>query len=134
MNRIKTTLIATLLIGTLGAGVFTTTAMARDHRQGFGPGGGFPVAGKICSENGGQRFGNMLTHAAERIDLTDEQTTSFETFKAVAISAQATVVEVCTELALEKDADLIDRLNFRQAIMAAQLDAMTNTMPAPEKF
>ncbi len=140
MNKLSTTLLATALVGTLSMTVFASVASANGPRQGgmFAERAG-PLR-FVCNENAAERIENGLTRMGARLDLSDAQATTFETFKSAALDAQTTFAQSCDQFKLARqdqdkdETDLIDRLNSRQAMMSAQLSAMEDIMPEFEAF
>ena len=142
MNKLSTTLLATALVGVVSLGAVASVSAANNNQRG-GPGGGAGGgAGPIsfaCGEKGAERIENGLTRMSERLDLNVEQTASFDALKTSVLSAQASFSDVCADFkpadrAAAEDTDLIDRLNSRQAMMSAQLSAMSEVMPEFEAF
>jgi hypothetical protein len=102
---------------------------------------GGPVAGGllalVCSTDGAERLETGLNSVSERVELTDEQTALFETFKSNALIAQTTYSDSCIAPVAQgegADLDLVDRMQHRQANMSAYLEAMNTVMPSLEAF
>lgn len=141
MNKLTTTLLATALVGVISVTAFASTATANDDRRGPGARAAGPIH-FVCSNEGASRIETGLGRMAERLDLTDTQTASFDAFKSSALSAQESFAQVCVDFKpaergqanADTDTDLIDRLNNRQAMMSAQLSAMAEVLPDFEVF
>jgi len=153
MKKLSKTLVATLLVGVIGATSFSSLASARDGAQGNGPnanrdrvpqnaqqargpGGalGFGPVRLVCSDRGAARIEDGLSHIGLRIDLGDEQAAALEDLKTAALLAQSVFAELCVDLKPGHDADLIERMNSRQAMVAAQLVGVKSVMPSLEIF
>lgn len=139
MNKLTTTLLATALVGVFSVTAFASTATANDGRRGPGARAAGPIH-FICSDEAASRIETGLGRMADRLDLTDTQTASFDAFKASALSAQESFAQVCVDFKpaergqANADTDLVDRLNNRQAMMSAQLSAMAEVLPDFEVF
>ena len=141
MKKLPTTILATALVAAISMTAFTTSANANNNRNGHGPRAAGPVH-FVCAENGAERIENGLSRMATRLDLTEEQSAAFEDFKSASLSAQEDFAQACDEFKPAQrgqaqngdEVDLIDRMNNRQSMMAAQLSAMQSVMPDLEKF
>ena len=137
MNKLTTTILATALVGAISFTAFASVATANGPQRG-GPQNAGPIH-FVCNDKAAERMENGLTRMGERLDLTASQTAAFDTFKTSSISAQESFAEICVsnkpaDAEAAKDLDLVDRLNNRQAMMSAQLNAMTDVMPDFEAF
>ena len=140
MKKLTTTVLATALVGVISLSAFASTATANENRRGPGPrGAGGPIH-FVCSDEAAQRIETGLSRMADRLELTDAQTASFDNFKTAALNAQTEFAEVCADFKpaergqANSDMDLVDRLNNRQAMLGAQLSAMEDVMPEFEVF
>lgn len=138
MNKLAITLIATALVTTIGATALTSSVSAQEGPQSpprmTGIMEEFGGAGRLCAPDRAEKLDAMLSRLAKRIDLNTEQTEAFEVFRADALVAQTGVADICAEVKPDEDADLIDRLNAGQTVMAAQLDSMASVLPSLETF
>lgn len=138
MNKLTTTLLATALVSIIGATVLTSAVSAQEGPQspprmtGFMQ--GFGGAGRLCAPDSVERLDEMLSRAAQRIDLSAEQTDAFEVFRGQALAAQSKVANTCIQVAPGANADLIDRLNAGQEVMTVRLEGMTNVLPSLESL
>ncbi len=153
MKQLTKTLGATLIVGVISATSFATIASAHGQNNRFGPnaerfqgpqngqqfraprgGTGFGPFRLVCSDRGETRIENRLSRIADRIKLSNEQTTALDNFKTAALLAQAGFNDVCADFKPGKGAGLIDRMKSRQAAIAAQLVGMQSVMPSFEIF
>jgi|GEM_PF-6383186 len=105
-----------------------------EHGQRMGRHAPNPSAGLlnfVCSERGATRLERMLGALAERLELTDQQTPLFETFRTQALTAQTAFADGC---AAERPTNLLDRLTQRQDRLGAQLQAWEAVMPSFAAF
>lgn len=97
--------------------------------------GGFPLLNLVCAPNGAEQLEVALVRVSYQLELTEEQATLFEDFRTSALTAQSDLSQTCGgETAPAEDADLIDRLDFRTTVLAAQLEALETVTPAFEAF
>ncbi len=140
MNKLTTTLLATALVSTLSMTIFASAATANGPQQGNRFSERASPVRFVCNDKAAERIETGLTRMAARLDLTDAQTTTFETFKTAALSAQAAFAQSCDQFKManqdqpKENLGLIDRLNNRQAMMGAQLSSMGDVMPEFEAF
>lgn len=138
MNKLSTTLLATALVGVISLGAVASVSAANNNQRG-GPRGGAGPISFACGEKGAERIENGLTRMSERLDLTAEQTISFDALKSSVLTAQASFSDVCADFKPADrdnadDKDIVDRMNARQAMMGAQLSAMAEVLPEFEAF
>lgn len=139
MKKLTTTIIATALVGAISFTAFASAASANEKRNGPGARNVGPIH-FVCSDEAAGRIETRLSRMAERLELSDTQTASFDSFKTATLSAQAEFSEACADFKpaergqANSDTDLVDRLNNRQAIMSAQLSAMEDVLPEFEAF
>lgn len=146
MNKLTTTLIATALASTIGTTALTSAVVAQESGQPPAHNGpkntvpmsgfmaGFGGMGRLCAPNNGKNLEATLSRVAQRIELNADQTEAFETFRAEALVAQTALADTCAQVKPGEDADLIDRLNAGQAIMAVRLEGMGDVLPSLEIF
>lgn len=140
MKKLTTTILATALVGVISLSAFASTATANENRRGPDARGGAGPIHFVCSDEAAGRIETGLSRMADRLELTDAQTASFDSFKTATLSAQAEFAEACVDFKpaergqADSDTDLVDRLNNRQAMMSAQLSAMEDVMPEFEAF
>ncbi|MCF4099029.1 Spy/CpxP family protein refolding chaperone [Maritalea mediterranea] len=96
--------------------------------------GGHGFLGMICAPQGAEKAVKRLDKMAEKLQLTADQTSAFETLKATVTEAQADAAEACAPLKDNKPASPVDRMEKRQAIMQLQLDAMGQITPVFADF
>lgn len=104
------------------------------HERGGVQGG---LLAMVCSTDGAERLETALDRLAGRVELTDEQTALFDTFKSDALIAQTTYSDNCVAPVAQgegQDIDLIERMQNRQANMTAYLEAVEGVMPSLEAF
>lgn len=159
MKKSSLSLIALALSATLAMGAMATPTYAANHGNGQqrgqqmddhhgprgdkmgqhrGQGGFLSLA---CSTEANDRLTNRLDHFAERIDLTAEQATLFETFKTDAGSAQDYYAANCAEplraSASEDDStrpNPAQGMEIRQTNLRAMADALDLVIPSADAF
>ncbi|MCF6327732.1 MAG: Spy/CpxP family protein refolding chaperone [Devosiaceae bacterium] len=143
MKKLVTTILATAIVSAVSFTAFTSGAAAHGPKnQGAS---NAQIANSnlatnfVCSERGSSRIENGLDRISQRLDLSEGQTPAFDAFKSAALSAQSDFLQQCGDLKTARDEvgtdiDLIDRMNNRQALLGARLEAVSSIMPQLEIF
>lgn len=148
MKKLTTTILATAIVSAISFTAFTSGAAAhgpRNYERNNQGAGNAQIANSnlatnfVCSERGSSRIENGLERISQRLDLSEEQTPAFDAFKSAALSAQSNFLQQCNDFKLARDeagsdTDLIDRMNNRQALLGARLEAVSSIMPELEAF
>ena len=154
MKKNLSLLLATAIVGSFSLASLSTVAYAHDQNRSMGQQnsemGQHQQMGKrgqmgqrgqkggflrlVCNDDGAERLETALEKFSGKITLSDEQTPLFEDFKSAALTAQTSFADDCTVPARGGDEDIVDRMENRQANMAAHLTAMEEVMPEFEAF
>jgi len=148
MKKLTATILATAIVSAISFTAFTSGAAAHGPNN-HGPNNqdtsNAQMANSnlatnfVCSERGSSRIERGLNRISQRLDLNQEQTPAFDAFKSAALSAQSDFLQQCSDFKLARDEagsdiDLIDRMNNRQALLGARLEAVSSIMPELEAF
>ncbi len=148
MKKLATTILATAIVSAISFTAFTSGAAAHGPNNQGQKNQGQGIAAQInnslatnfvCSERGSSRIERGLSRISQRLDLSEGQTPAFDAFKSAALSAQSNFLQQCGDLKVARDEagtdlDLIDRMNNRQALLGARLEAVASIMPQLEIF
>jgi hypothetical protein len=103
-----------------------------------GPMGGAGILGLVCSPDGAEALEVALVRLWHRLDLTDDQKTLFDTFKANALTNQTSFADDCEAALPDRTADtrpdLLEHLKSGLAVQEARLTAMNAVLPDFEAF
>ncbi len=143
MKKLTTTILATAIVSAISFTAFTSGAAAHGPRN-QGPSNAQMANSNlatnfVCSERGSTRIERGLDRISQRLDISEEQTPAFDAFKSAALSAQSDFLQQCNDFKLARDeagsdTDLIDRMNNRQTLLGARLEAVSSIMPELEAF
>ncbi len=153
-------LVASLLIGSLSVGVFSSAAYA------FGPGnanptmqeqaqqlfnqmhkrshqqakmqkakrGGLGLIGIACDERAAQRLEGRLDKIGKALELSKEQQTLFDELRMAALTSQTQFLDVCTKPERGKKTGLVEKIKIRNNNMSAMVEASNSVLPQLEAF
>ncbi len=111
-----------------------------DFRQQQGGNGRFQIVDFRCGTGAADRMENRYERFTERLTLTAEQQTLFDTFRTSALTAQTSFADACATIRPDTAADRttppdpIARLETRLKIDEARLAAMKTVLPDLKAF
>jgi hypothetical protein len=110
----------------------------RDAGPGRGGLMGGGILGLVCAPQGAEALEIAFVRLSHNLELTDEQTALFDTFKTKALTTQTSFADECQAALPDRTADtrpdLLERLKSGLALEEARLTAMNAVLPDFEAF